>query len=210
MKKILLIIIICILTYTISVNAMLPLSGKDIVIDIGHGGKDVGTSYENIYEKNINLDIGKKLKNELLRNGAGVIMIRDDDYDLASPGVKLRKRSDFDNRIKLINESGSNLYVSIHTNYLSDSSYYGAQVFYYGEQNKNIAENIQSHLNNISYPRSVKKMPNVYMYQRLKIKGALVEVGFLSNDYERNKLIDNDYQNQIAHQICEGIISYYN
>lgn len=39
------------------------------------------------------------------------------------------EKSDFDNRIKLINNSGANMYLSIHLNYLTDSKYSGAQVF---------------------------------------------------------------------------------
>lgn len=210
MKRIIFIFLLCLFVFISSVKASLPLQGKLIILDIGHGSKDMGTSYGDIYEKDINLAVGKMLEEELSRNGASVIMTRDDDYDLSIPNANRRKKSDFDNRIKLINESNGNMYVSIHTNYLSDSKFSGAQVFYYGEDNKNIAEEIQMQLNSIAYPREVKKMPNVYMYQRLKIPGVLVEVGFLSNSYERNKLVTSEYQKEIANAICNGIIKYYN
>ena len=208
MKRIIIVLLISLLLFITSVSASLPLSGKLIVIDIGHGGKDMGTSYQDIYEKDINLAIGKKLEQQLSKNGASIIMTRDDDYDLSSPDAKRRKKSDFDNRIKLINESNADLYLSIHTNYLNDSSYYGAQVFY-DNNNYKLANDIQARLNTITYPRSVKKIPNIYMYQYLKIKGVLIEVGFLSNEYERTNLLKETYQQSIAEQICLGLIDYY-
>ena len=209
MKKIIFIIIVCLIIFISSINASLPLSGKTIAIDIGHGGKDMGTSYAEIYEKDINLSIGSKLEKILTKNGSSIIMTRRGDYDLASPNISRRKKSDFDNRIKLINESNSDFYISLHTNYLSNSRYYGAQVFYYNDISYKLASSIQARLNNISYPREIKKMPNVYMYQYLKMKGVLIEVGFLSNEYERNNLINDNYQNKLVEQICLGIIDYY-
>lgn len=185
-----------------------PLIGKKIVLDAGHGGVDKGTSYNNIYEKDINLNIVLKLEKELINNGAKVLLIRDDDYDLSSPNAKKRKRSDFDNRIKIINESNSNMYISIHTNYLNDQSYSGAQVFYY-KDNKILAEQIQMRLNTISYPRKIKQIPNIYMYEKLKIPGVLVEVGFISNRKERELLLNEEYQIKLANEITKGIIEYY-
>ena len=130
MKKLKILILILLLISAIFINtkvfALLPLSGKIIIIDPGHGGKDPGTTSNNIYEKNINLSISKFLELELVKNGASVILTRDGDYDLSYPNATYRKKSDFDNRIKLINESKGNMYLSIHLNYLSDSTYKGA------------------------------------------------------------------------------------
>ena len=189
--------------------AMLPLSGKLIVIDVGHGGKDAGTSYQNVLEKDLNLAIAFKLKDELIKSGSDVIMTREGDYDLASPDASRRKKSDFDNRIKLINDSQADLYISVHINYLDDSSYSGAQVFYEGDNNKTLATYLQEQLNMISYPRSIKPMPNIYMYQYLKIPGVLVECGFISNTFERKKLQDESYQQLLATTITKGVINYF-
>ena len=207
MKKIIVVLVLSLIISISSVSASLPLAGKTIVIDVGHGGKDMGSSYGNIYEKDINLSISNRLKDELIRNGANVLMVRDGDYDLASPDINRRKKNDFDNRIKMINESNANLYLSIHTNYLANPNYYGAQVFY-TDNNERLASCIQARLNTISYPREYKNMPNVYMYQKLKIKGVLIEVGFLSNSFERNNLIKDEYQKKLAEQISLGIIDY--
>lgn len=207
-----LIVFICLIsifTY-IKVNAMLPLSGKVIVVDAGHGGKDPGTISGNIYESEINLKIAKYLEYYLSKNGATVILTRDDKYDLSSPKIYNRKRSDFDNRIKIINNSNADLYLSIHLNYLSDSSYYGPQVFY-NRDNEQLASVVGKYLNKkTKTKRDIKKIPsNTYMYSKLKIPGILIECGFLSNYNERVKLKTENYQKKIAQYITEAIIKYY-
>lgn len=209
MKKIFLLLISILLLTVLKVRAGLPLQGKLIILDIGHGSKDVGTSYQNIYEKDINLSIGKVLEKELIKSGASVILTREGDYDLSSPNAKRRKKSDFDNRIKLINKSKGDLYISLHTNYLEDQKYQGPQTFYLNDENKNIALKIQARLNTLGHPREVKKMPDVYMYKNLKIKGVLLEVGFISNAEERSKLIDSEYQKVLSKNITLGIIDYF-
>lgn len=208
MKK-LFILSLCFLLSLTCVRASLPLTGKTIILDIGHGGDDPGTSYQNVLEKDLNLAIGLELEKELSRNGASVILTREGDYDLSSPNAHRRKKSDFDNRIDLINKSKANVYLSIHINYLEDTSYYGGQIFYYGEENKKLAEFLQSEFNTISYPRSIKPMPNIYMYRRLKIPGVLVECGFISNKKERQKLITPAYQKEIAKVLTQGLVNYF-
>lgn len=193
------------------VEALLPLSGKIIIIDPGHGGTDPGTISGNIYESEINLKISKCLEIELTKMGATVILTREGNYDLSSPNVRWRKKSDFDNRINLINNSKGNLYLSIHLNYLTDTKYDGAQVFYNNDENKKIAETIQKELNiELKNNREIKKIPSrTYMYNKLNIPGVLIECGFLSNYNEKELLKTSAYQEKIAKIITKGIVNYY-
>ncbi len=138
MKRIIFIFLLCFILFITTIKASLPLSGKLIIIDVGHGSKDNGTSYNNILEKELNFNISKKLEEQLIKNGASVILTREGDYDLSSPNSKQRKRSDFNNRIELINNSNADMYLSIHINYLNNTSYSGSQVFYYGDKNKTL------------------------------------------------------------------------
>lgn len=186
------------------------LIGKVIVIDIGHGGKDSGTIYGNIKEKDINLSIGLKTKEELIKEGVEVILIRDGDYDLSYPDAKRRKKSDFDNRIKIINNSNADMYISLHINYLDNTKYYGAQTFY-TEGNEKIADIIQEQfIKNLKSPMKSRQLgDDVYMYKKLKIPGILIECGFISNSKERELLLSEDYQNKIVSSIVQGIIEYY-
>ena len=191
------------------VFASLPLTGKLIVVDVGHGGADPGTMYKDIYEKDINLAISLELEKELSRLGASVILIRNDDYDLSKPNASWRKKSDFDNRIKIINNSGADYYLSIHLNYLNDTSYYGPQVFYNkkSDNNKKLAETLQNELNKeLNTDREIKLIPNsTYMYKELKVDGVLIECGFLSNAYERGLLVQEEYQSRLAKTIARGL-----
>ena len=179
---------------TFKVNALLPLSGKTIVIDPGHG-------------------ISKYLEYYLSTNGASVILTRNGNYDLSSPNIYNRKRSDFDNRIKIINNNNADMYLSIHLNYLSDASYYGPQVFYNRKKdnNKILAETIQNYLNTkTNAKREIKNIPErTYMYNKLKPTGVLIECGFLSNYKEKQKLKSDNYQKKIAQYITEAIIKFY-
>ena len=215
MKKLKIILLTILLITTILINfnvfALLPLSGKLIIIDIGHGGTDPGTTSDNIYEKDINLAIGKKLEIELVKNGASVILTRTGDYDLSSPNATYRKKSDFDNRIKLINNSKGDMYLSLHLNYLENSKYHGAQVFYSNDTNKDIALVFQETLNKgLKENREAKPIPNkTYMYSKLTIPGILIECGFLSNPNEKSKLITPSYQQKIASLIKDALINYY-
>lgn len=186
------------------------LKGKVIVLDPGHGNKDPGTVFGDIYEKEINLNIALTLKKVLEKSGAKVIMTRDGDYDLAYPGAMYRKKSDFDNRIKLINSSSADLYLSIHLNFLSDSSYYGPQVFY-DKDNVDLASLMQKYLNKeTNTSRKIKKIPKeTYMYDKLKVHGVLIECGFLSNRSEREKLTDSKYQKKLAQGIKKALEKYF-
>lgn len=208
---ILIILLLSALFINTKVNALMPLSGKIIVIDPGHGGKDPGTTSDTTYEKDINLAISKALEIELSKVGATVILTRDGDYDLSEPNARWRKKSDFDNRINLINNSKANLYLSIHLNYLTNSAYYGPQVFYQ-EKSIDLATIIQKTLNNsLNSDREIKEIPKkTYMYDKLTIPGVLIECGFLSNSEEKKKLITEEYQQKIASLIKDAIIEYFN
>lgn len=208
-----LVIFICLISFhnLKRVKAQLPLQGKVILIDPGHGFLDPGTVYNDIYEKNINLSISKLLRDYLSQMGATVIMTRETDKDLSNGEKNHRKKKDFDERIKLINNKYTDMYISIHLNYLSDSMYYGPQVFY-NKDNKKLAESIQEYLNKyIDGGRKIKKIPsNTYMYSKLNKKGFLIECGFLSNKIEREKLITKEYQEEFAKVLAEAISHYYN
>ena len=217
MKKITigLLILLLILFSIFKVNAcdsIFPLIGKTIVLDAGHGGKDFGASVGNIKESEINLELTKKLQINLEKEGAIVILTRTDENDLSNPKALYRKKSDFDNRIKLINNSHADMYISIHLNIYQNEKYYGPQVFYYPKivDNENIAKIVQDELNKFTNTkRKIKITTNTYMYNKLNVKGVLIECGFLSNNNERSKLINNTYQEELTKTITNSIIKYF-
>lgn len=203
-----LIVIISIFNVNAS-NLTFPLLGKTIYLDAGHGGVDNGATVNNVHEKDLNLQIVYKLKETLTSAGATVLLTRKDDNDISNPNALYRKKSDFDNRIKLINNSNADLYISIHQNIYQNKKYSGPQVFYV-KDNQKLAEIIQNTLNKyLNTKRKVKTINNTYMYKLLKKKGILIECGFISNDNERYKLKTEEYQLKLSKIITEGIITYY-
>lgn len=191
--------------YSLKVEAIMPLTGKTIVIDPGHGAEDPGTSYGNLYEKDINLNISLYLEKELGKLGAKVLLTRDGDYDLSTPNTNTRKRSDFNNRIKLINEYNPDLVISIHQNYYKDAKYSGTQIFYKG--NKELAEYLQK---NINAKRKTKPISSsLYMYNKVKADTLLIECGFLSNATDRKNLTNETYQTNYSKDLAKYIAEYF-
>ncbi|WP_026314636.1 N-acetylmuramoyl-L-alanine amidase CwlD [Heyndrickxia acidiproducens] len=194
----------------------LPLSGKIIYLDPGHGGPDGGATKEEVLEKDIALNVANKVKDYLQQQGALVIMTRETDTDLAdneTKGYSRRKVEDLRKRLSLINQSEADLFVSIHLNAIPQSQWRGAQTFYSPKlvENKRIATFIQAELirNLENTSRVSKTMSNVYLLKHAKKPGCLVEIGFLSNPEERRQLQSDHYQTQVAASIYEGMMRYF-
>jgi len=194
----------------------LPLSGKVILIDPGHGGPDGGAGDKGALEKDIALDVSMKLKDYLQEQGALIIMTREEDKDLAAKdtrGYSRRKVEDLKKRLEMINKKNVDFYVSVHLNSIPSPRWSGAQTFYAPqfEENKRAAKFIQDELkiNLGNTKREAKPINHVYILKNAKNPGVLVEVGFLSNPEERKRLKDNSYQDMIAASIYNGIMRYY-
>lgn len=190
----------------------LELLGKVIYVDPGHGGPDPGTIYKDIYEKDINLEICKKLQTTLESDGAIVYLTRYGDYDLSKSYTGSRKKSDLNNRAKIINDSKADLYISIHLNSISSSTWSGAQVFYddVNEKNYYLALLMQEQLKtDLKTTREVKEISTMLMNRKITIPGILIEAGFLSNPNDRYLLQKADHQYKIVESIKKGIIKYF-
>ena len=192
-------------------NLGLKLFNKIIYLDPGHGGPDPGTIYKNIYEKDINLSICLKLQQVLEEEGAIVYLTRYGDYDLSENNNSSRKKSDLNNRAKIINSSGADMYISIHLNSLQSATWSGAQVFYddVNAKNKEIADLFQQQLrDDLKTYREVKEISTILMNRKITVPGILLEAGFLSNPNDRYNLRQSDYQYKLANSIKDAIIKY--
>lgn len=210
-KSIIIITIIVLLSSLDLISAKtLPLLGIVITIDPGHGGRDPGTMYNSIKEKDLNLEISKALEKELTKNGAIVYMIRTSDIDLSSIYDSKKKRGDLYRRLLKIKENKSNLYLSIHINWYQNSTHKGAEVLYnsINKNNKILADVIMNEFKtNQKSKREIKKT-NLYMYKNITIPGVLIETGYLSNPTERRLLQSESYQKELAKSITNGVKNY--
>ena len=194
-------------------SSALPLFGKVIYIDPGHGGLDPGALYGGIKEKYINLEISKKLEDRLTKLGAIVYLTRNGDYDLSAIRTSNRKRSDLSRRVNMINNSKCDLFLSIHLNAEDTNTWRGAQVFYddINISNKKLANILQKQFKyDLKTSRKVKKVDNLYLQRRVKVPGVLIEVGFLSNANERYLLKNKSYQIKTVNSITIGLLTYFN
>jgi len=200
------------------IEAVRRESEKNLVIlDAGHGGEDPGAiGIDNVYEKNINLEIAFEVGNLLSERGFAVMYTRVDDRLLYSEEENIkgfRKISDLKNRCKIAAEYPEAIFVSIHMNSFQNSKYSGLQV-YYSENNENskiLASRIQSSVKNElqnSNNRKIKTGNGMYVLENINNSGVLIECGFLTNAEECKKLSEKEYQKQLSLAIVCGIIEY--
>lgn len=189
------------------------LAGRTIVVDPGHGGIDPGAvGPGGTLEKDITLAVSLRLADELRQSGARVILTRETDTDLSTPGKSLssRKREDLDNRLAVAREAEADCYVSIQVNSFG-TRWTGAQTFYYpgSETGQQLAEYLQAELQRVlgNTTRQAKTL-DVYILRQLhkeKIPAVLVEIGFISNAAEERLLNDPLYQSRLAYAIAAGL-----
>lgn len=184
------------------------LSDKtQVILDAGHGGIDVGkTGVNGEKEKDINLEISKKIKRFLSDSNVTVKMTREGDERLADS-----QREDLKARTDIMN-GGALLAVSIHQNSYRDPAVSGTQVFYYtdSEEGRTAAGMIQAELNALApdNEKEIRANDSYYILKNTRIPTVIVECGFLSSYTEAEKLADDEYQNRIAEAVSEGILQY--
>ena len=184
------------------------LSDKtQVILDAGHGGIDVGkTGVNGEKEKDINLEMSKKIKRFLSDSNVTVKMTREGDERLADS-----QREDLKARTDIMN-GGALLAVSIHLNSYRDPAVSGAQVFYYtgSEEGRTAAGMIQAELNALApdNEKEIRANDSYYILKNTRIPTVIVECGFLSSYTEAEKLVDDEYQNRIAEAVSEGILQY--
>lgn len=186
------------------------LEGVIITIDPGHGGRDPGTRYGKLLEKDLNLEISKSLKRQLEKDGATVYLLRENDVDFSKDSDYLKKRSDLKRRINYIESKKSDIYLSVHLNWYSDYYYGGSEILYstINPLNYKLALNLTESLTDAGIKTREVKKTNLFLYNHTNTVGVLMECGFLSNADDRYLLQKSDYQKKFSISISNGIINY--
>lgn len=175
-----------------------------ILIDAGHGGNDVGAQGANgSLEKNISLEVAKKVAGYLSQyKDLELILSRTEDTYVS-----------LEERTKIANEQGANIVVSIHLNSQTKGrDAFGTETYYQKNDNydsENLAKCIQDtvcmYLDTRN--RGVYES-NLEVLRDTSMTSALVEIGFISNKKEEEKLNSQSYQNKMAEGIAQGVLSY--
>lgn len=191
------------------------VAGRTYVIDPGHGGEDPGkVGLGDIYEKNINLAVAKKLYAIMNQGGGQVTLTREQDLALSSgqDTVRERKRADLAKRMEIAESAKADVFISLHCNAFPASKWSGAQTFYSPSVpgSKELAEFIQeelaSQLGNTT--RKAKTDTTSIIMKNAKIPIVNVEMGFLSNPEEAKLLNDSAYQDKVAWAIYSGVVRF--
>ncbi len=190
-----------------------------VIIDAGHGGEDGGAvGVTGLVEKDLNLDLAKRLAALLEQQGFEVIMTRTEDvllYDRNTNYEGRKKVLDLAARQAIGDANPDAIFVSIHANTFSQPQYHGLQIWY-GAGNPDgatLAEQIRravvDSLQPDNHRQSKQAGSNIYLLYHLNNPAVLVECGFLSNPTECRALGDAEYRDQLALALCQGIMAYY-
>ena len=175
---------------------------KLIVIDAGHGGHDSGASYGGLHEKDVNLATSLAVRKKLENLGFKVYMTRErDNY------VQLYDRAAIANQLK------ADLFVSIHANAAGSTKAKGIETLYAPDNSRNnlaFAKVIQEYMIKATgnYNRGVVSRPELVVIRETEMDAVLVEIGFLTNTIDHEKLMTELYINTVADGIVNGIVKY--
>jgi N-acetylmuramoyl-L-alanine amidase len=179
--------------------AFKPLNEKKvIVIDAGHGGKDFGATAGEVMEKEIVDKIANKIKTLNKDENIEIVLLREGDNFL-----------ELKERVEKINSLNPNLVISLHLNMTKNESTNGVEAFvakdskFFDESFKHAEGLINEVSNNNLAKRSVKEA-SLFLLKNSNCPAVNLEVGFMSNPKEREYLISEKGQNEIA----SNVISY--
>ena len=192
---------------------------RAIFLDPGHGGSDSGAVENGVREKDLTLSVYNKVSSRLASLGYTVLTSRNTDKD-----VGLVSRAD------QANKSNADMFLSIHFNAGGRGTAYGIETYYYKheqgyepeinkdnhnsperiEKSRKLANKIQQNLlyKTGAYDRGVRRA-SFAVLRETSIPSILVELGFIDNQEEVNKIKTNEYQEKLADGIVDGIVEYY-
>jgi len=195
---------------------------KTIFLDPGHGGRDSGAYYYNVAEKDLNLQVYRKLRKKLEELGYKVLTSRDSDIDV-----------DFvTERSRMVNKTNSDIFISIHFN-ATGSAYSrasGIQTYSYSDEpdypskinpywhnhpdrmseSKRLAAAIHSSLLAETGAKDAGLLESSFAVLRETAKPAvLLELGYIDNFAENQQIRDSHYQDKLVAGIVKGIQKYY-
>lgn len=176
-----------------------PLRGHAVVIDPGHGGKDVGAiGPTGLMEKSVTLDIGLRVRRILVEDGIRVIMTRETDVFI-----------ELADRPKIARERGGTAFVSIHANANVRTAVNGSETYYLSPLSLSLAQMIQDELGrSLGLPSRGIKTANFLVLRENTMPSVLVEAAFISHVQEEARLREEGFRERIAAAIARGITRF--
>lgn len=190
MKNILKLLSVAVFTVLFSFTSV---DKRVIVIDAGHGGNDNGVTHEELYEKDIVLDIAKKVQEHYKNSNVEIVLTRNDDTF-----VPLSERAEY------INSLNPDMVLSLHINSAGNEGKKGMEIIVPRDTEKSnpLVEKIKE----TEVFKNAKVMDAGFvLLKKVKAPIAFLELGFLTNESDRNYLTSEKGQSEIVAAIIESI-----
>lgn len=180
---------------------------KIVVIDPACGGLNAGFVTDDLQEKEINLQIAKKLKEKLDKSDIKAYYTRMEDVNPAE-----------ENRIRLANETRADMYIRIQTDASEDTLHYGTTAVYNGDYfipgfgGVELADYLEREVVTAIKGKALgleEAQAEDYALLRVTIPAATIKTGCISNKQEAGLLGREDYQDKIATGIYNAIVKAY-
>lgn len=175
-----------------------------VVIDPGHGGKDTGAQgFSGQYEKDFTLSLAKKIAERLKQHREfKVYLTRETDTFLSA---KKGERQEFANQIR------ADIYISVHGNTFTNPAVSGTETYYFSENSIELARILHKKIVSAAgfADRGVRKEPYLVL-KGTDMPAVLLEIGYLTNPENEEKMFSTDFQQRIADAVYEGILEYRN
>jgi N-acetylmuramoyl-L-alanine amidase len=175
-----------------------------VVLDAGHGGDDKGANFGSIYEKDITMKIVNYTAEDLMFSGFKIVKTREEDKLLALKEISV-----------ISNAASADLFISVHINSNKVSKYKGVTTYYYDSNNQKnerikLAETLQKELvKSDSWEDRGIASDNLAVLKNSKIPCVLLELGFMSNIEDRDKLLRDEVLKNFSSNITKGIMNYF-
>lgn len=192
------------ITLTDSNSYGADLSGVKILIDVGHGGMDVGAStlkkFGTVYkESERNLSLANKIKAELTSIGATVYITRSSDVT-----------STFDDKVSMLKRLKPDYCIAIHHDSNTSQKLNGFGAYYYHPYSKKAAELILNNTFNTGiYNDKTFKLHKYFTLRCSVCPVVLTENGYMSNSFDYNGIINEATNTLKAQGIVKGIVEYF-
>ena len=172
---------------------------KKVIIDAGHGGTDVGATSGGIYEKDITLDISKRVEKLLNQKGYQVVMTRPNDTYVS-----------LQDRVTISAKNDPDIFVSIHVNSSVRPEITGVETHYYHQESMALAQTVHASLASaVQSPNRGLFKSKFYVINHTTVPAILVEIGFISNSGEREQLVGEKRKQATAKAIADGVENYF-
>jgi len=183
-----------------------------VVIDPGHGEYDIGTSYNSIKEKDVNLKIALYTRYNLIYSGCNVVFTRENDK---MPRNARNEKEDIRARVAIANEEKADLFISVHIDDFKDRSLKGITAYYYSEngfqkeEKKKLARFVVDEIKKSDgWENRGIRSERFGVLRLTNMPSILVECGYLSNSEDRERISSDKVLKNLGNNISQGIINY--